>query len=211
MGRGRLADRRVAVADGLVTLLFRTWRSQLQRGLHFQGLVESSLLKKGIGKDAPVIIVRVRPLWDKELESGDAGDNVGCLLRGLKRDDVQRGQVLCKPNTLKPIKKVRHDTISPARSPALISRTISRQSPSRSPGEVLSSKTIAVGSSWRKAGHLASAPALLSCLLDGKEGPPCSTRLLRAEQVESRSRSLPAVHAVSHAGKAPAAPSQADR
>lgn len=44
-------------------------------------------------------------MFHKELESGDAGDNVGCLLRGLKRDDVQRGQVLAKPGALKPIKK----------------------------------------------------------------------------------------------------------
>merc|ERR1719379_3110649 len=39
------------------------------------------------------------------MEAGEAGDNVGCLLRGLKREDVQRGQVLCKPGALKPIKK----------------------------------------------------------------------------------------------------------
>merc|ERR1712146_41342 len=33
------------------------------------------------------------------------GDNVGCLLRGLKREDVQRGQVLCKPGSVKPVTK----------------------------------------------------------------------------------------------------------
>jgi len=44
-------------------------------------------------------------MFHKQLESGDAGDNVGCLLRGLKRDDVQRGQVLCKPGSQKPATK----------------------------------------------------------------------------------------------------------
>ena len=44
-------------------------------------------------------------MFHKQLESGDAGDNVGCLLRGLKRDDVQRGQVLCKPGSMKPTTK----------------------------------------------------------------------------------------------------------
>jgi elongation factor Tu len=38
----------------------------------------------------------------KTLESGDAGDNVGTLLRGVERDDVQRGQVLAKPGSINP-------------------------------------------------------------------------------------------------------------
>ena len=36
------------------------------------------------------------------LDQGQAGDNVGILLRGTKREDVQRGQVLCKPGSIKP-------------------------------------------------------------------------------------------------------------
>ena len=36
---------------------------------------------------------------------GEAGDNVGVLLRGLKREDIQRGQVLCKPGTVKVYRK----------------------------------------------------------------------------------------------------------
>jgi len=44
-------------------------------------------------------------MFHKLLDSGEAGDNVGCLLRGLKRDDVQRGQVLCKPGTVQPVTK----------------------------------------------------------------------------------------------------------
>ena len=41
-------------------------------------------------------------MFNKTLESGMAGDNVGILLRGIKRDDLERGQVLAKPGSIKP-------------------------------------------------------------------------------------------------------------
>ena len=41
-------------------------------------------------------------MFRKLLDQGEAGDNVGCLLRGIKREDVERGQVLCKPGSIKP-------------------------------------------------------------------------------------------------------------
>ncbi len=41
-------------------------------------------------------------MFKKLLDEGQAGDNVGCLLRGIERDDVQRGQVLAKPGSIKP-------------------------------------------------------------------------------------------------------------
>jgi elongation factor Tu len=41
-------------------------------------------------------------MFRKLLDQGQAGDNVGILLRGTKREDVQRGQVLCKPGSIKP-------------------------------------------------------------------------------------------------------------
>ncbi|OZB54476.1 MAG: elongation factor Tu, partial [Halothiobacillus sp. 14-56-357] len=41
-------------------------------------------------------------MFRKLLDQGMAGDNVGILLRGTKRDDVERGQVLCKPGSIKP-------------------------------------------------------------------------------------------------------------
>ena len=41
-------------------------------------------------------------MFQKSLESGEAGDNVGCLLRGVERDDVQRGQVLSAPKSITP-------------------------------------------------------------------------------------------------------------
>jgi elongation factor Tu len=39
-------------------------------------------------------------MFRKLLDEGRAGDNVGCLLRGVKRDDIERGQVLCKPGSI---------------------------------------------------------------------------------------------------------------
>lgn len=44
-------------------------------------------------------------MFKKQLNEGQAGDNVGLLLRGIKREDVVRGQVVCKPGTIKPYKK----------------------------------------------------------------------------------------------------------
>jgi elongation factor Tu len=41
-------------------------------------------------------------MFRKLLDQGQAGDNVGVLLRGTKRDDVERGQVLAKPGSIKP-------------------------------------------------------------------------------------------------------------
>ena len=41
-------------------------------------------------------------MFQKSLQSGEAGDNVGCLLRGVERDDVQRGQVLSAPKSITP-------------------------------------------------------------------------------------------------------------
>jgi elongation factor Tu len=44
-------------------------------------------------------------MFRKLLDSGQAGDNVGCLLRGIEKEDVERGQVLAKPGSIKPHKK----------------------------------------------------------------------------------------------------------
>ena len=41
-------------------------------------------------------------MFRKLLDSGEAGDNVGILLRGIERDDIERGQVLCKPGSITP-------------------------------------------------------------------------------------------------------------
>ncbi len=41
-------------------------------------------------------------MFQKTLDSGMAGDNVGCLLRGVEKTDIERGQVICKPGSIKP-------------------------------------------------------------------------------------------------------------
>ena len=41
-------------------------------------------------------------MFKKNLDQGQAGDNAGCLLRGTKREDIERGQVLCKPGSITP-------------------------------------------------------------------------------------------------------------
>jgi elongation factor Tu len=49
-------------------------------------------------------------MFRKLLDRGEAGDNVGILLRGTKREDVERGQVLCKPGSITPHTRFRAET-----------------------------------------------------------------------------------------------------
>ena len=55
----------------------------------------------GMGKDKKTVITGVE-MFRKQLEEGQAGDNVGLLLRGVEKDDVERGQVIAKPGSIKP-------------------------------------------------------------------------------------------------------------
>jgi len=81
------------------------------RGTVVTGRVERGIVKVG----EEVEIVGIRPvqktictgveMFRKLLDQGQAGDNVGLLLRGTKREDVERGQVLCKPASIKPHSK----------------------------------------------------------------------------------------------------------
>ncbi|MEO1751568.1 elongation factor Tu, partial [Thiofaba sp. EF100] len=78
------------------------------RGTVVTGRIERGVIKVG----EEVEIVGIRPtvkttvtgveMFRKLLDQGQAGDNVGLLLRGTKRDEVERGQVLCKPGSVKP-------------------------------------------------------------------------------------------------------------
>ena len=78
------------------------------RGTVVTGRVERGIVKVG----EEVEIVGLRPttkttvtgveMFRKLLDQGQAGDNIGALLRGTKREDVERGQVLCKPGSVKP-------------------------------------------------------------------------------------------------------------
>ncbi|MDH4408440.1 MAG: elongation factor Tu [Verrucomicrobiales bacterium] len=81
-----------------------------------RGTVATGRIERGIVKKmSEVEIVGIRPtqkttvtdieMFRKLLDEGRAGDNVGLLLRGLKKDDVERGQVIAKPGSIKPHKK----------------------------------------------------------------------------------------------------------
>nr|MBA2276984.1 elongation factor Tu [Chloroflexia bacterium] len=78
------------------------------RGTVVTGRVERGRVKAGeeieivgMGERRRVIVTGVE-MFQKTLDSGDAGDNVGCLLRGVEGTEVQRGQVLSKPGSINP-------------------------------------------------------------------------------------------------------------
>ena len=78
-----------------------------------RGTVATGRVEQGVVKvNEEVEIVGIRPtvksvvtgveMFKKNLDQGQAGDNVGILLRGIERDDIERGQVLAKPGTITP-------------------------------------------------------------------------------------------------------------
>jgi elongation factor Tu len=81
------------------------------RGTVVTGRIERGKIKVGdeveiVGlKDTQKSIVTGVEMFRKLLDDAQAGDNVGCLLRGIDKDAVERGQVLCKPGSIKPHKK----------------------------------------------------------------------------------------------------------
>jgi elongation factor Tu len=56
----------------------------------------------GLGDDPMETVVTSVEMFNKDLDYGEAGDNVGCLLRGIEKEDVERGQVLAVPGTVTP-------------------------------------------------------------------------------------------------------------
>ncbi len=78
------------------------------RGTVATGRIEQGIIKTGeqveiVGiKDTTSTVVTGVEMFKKILDEGRAGDNVGCLLRGTKREDIERGQVLCKPGSITP-------------------------------------------------------------------------------------------------------------
>jgi elongation factor Tu len=81
------------------------------RGTVVTGRIERGQVKVGeeveiVGlRDTQKCVVTGVEMFRKLLDSGEAGDNVGCLLRGIDKNAVERGQVLCKPGSIKPHKK----------------------------------------------------------------------------------------------------------
>uniref|UniRef100_UPI000382D2F2 EF-Tu C-terminal domain-related protein n=1 Tax=Thioalkalivibrio sp. ALJ21 TaxID=1158764 RepID=UPI000382D2F2 len=78
------------------------------RGTVVTGRIERGVVKVGeeieiVGiRDTQKTTVTGVEMFRKLLDQGEAGDNVGILLRGTRRDEVQRGQVLCKPGSITP-------------------------------------------------------------------------------------------------------------
>jgi len=78
------------------------------RGTVATGRVEQGIIRTGetveiVGiKATTSTVVTGVEMFKKILDQGQAGDNVGCLLRGTKRDEIERGQVLCKPGSITP-------------------------------------------------------------------------------------------------------------
>jgi elongation factor Tu len=82
-------------------------------GIKGRGTVVTGRIERGVvktGEEIEIVgLIETRKttvtgveMFKKLLDEGQAGDNVGCLLRGIEREDVQRGQVLCKPGSIKP-------------------------------------------------------------------------------------------------------------
>jgi elongation factor Tu len=78
------------------------------RGTVVTGRIERGIVKigdeieiVGLGETRKTVVTGVE-MFKKTLDQGEAGDNVGCLLRGIEREDIERGQVLAKPGSIRP-------------------------------------------------------------------------------------------------------------
>jgi len=78
------------------------------RGTVVTGRIERGIVKigdeieiLGLGETRKTVVTGVE-MFKKTLDQGEAGDNVGCLLRGIEREDIERGQVLAKPGSIHP-------------------------------------------------------------------------------------------------------------
>jgi elongation factor Tu len=79
------------------------------RGTVATGRIERGVVKVGdaveivgLRKENKTSTITGVEMFQKTLDQGVAGDNVGALLRGIEKDDIERGQVICKPNSIKP-------------------------------------------------------------------------------------------------------------
>jgi elongation factor Tu len=81
-----------------------TGRGTVATGRIEQGVVNTGDTVEivGIHPQTESTVVTGVEMFRKILDQGQAGDNVGCLLRGIKREEIERGQVLCKPGSITP-------------------------------------------------------------------------------------------------------------
>jgi elongation factor Tu len=87
-----------------------TGRGTVATGRIEQGIVNTGDTVEIVGvKDTTNTVVTGVEMFRKILDQGQAGDNVGCLLRGTKREEIERGQVLCKPKSITPHTKFKSE------------------------------------------------------------------------------------------------------
>jgi len=79
------------------------------RGTVATGRIERGVVKigdsveiVGMKEQTRSVVITGVEMFQKTLDQGEAGDNVGCLMRGVERSDIERGQVLAKPGSIKP-------------------------------------------------------------------------------------------------------------
>ena len=85
------------------------------RGTVVTGRVERGIVK--VGEEVEIVGIRATSkttvtgveMFRKLLDQGQAGDNIGALIRGVNRDGVERGQILCKPGSVKPHRKFKDE------------------------------------------------------------------------------------------------------
>src|SRR3978361_1387294 len=84
------------------------------RGTVATGRIEQGIIKTG--ETVEIVAIHEKTdsptvtgveMFRKILDEGQAGDNVGCLLRGTKREEIERGQVLCTPGSITPHTKLK--------------------------------------------------------------------------------------------------------
>ena len=106
------------------------------RGTVVTGRVESGIVKVGdeveiVGiKDTTKTIVTGVEMFRKLLDQGEAGDNIGALLRGTKREEVERGQVLAAPGSITPHTQVQGRGLRPDEGRGWPSHAVLHQLPS---------------------------------------------------------------------------------
>src|SRR5881227_1161346 len=86
------------------------------RGTVATGRIEQGIIKSGetveivgIHPETASTVVTGVEMFNKILDQGQAGDNIGCLLRGTKREEIERGQVVCKPGSITPHTKFKSE------------------------------------------------------------------------------------------------------
>ena len=104
------------------------------RGTVVTGRVERGTITKGseieivgLGSSMKTTLTGIE-MFHKELDRGEAGDNMGALLRGVKREQIKRGQVLIFPGSIKPVKKFHVSVAAVIARPSAHARAVCRPS-----------------------------------------------------------------------------------